>query len=62
MSCDVEITPEISEKILKLRTRARAEGLLSDIYDTDWNLYRWLLGWHMEVEKVESASCIECMI
>ena len=51
---DKEITPEIRAQVEELRKRAREEDLLTDFYDTDFNLYRWLLGWQFDINKVHS--------
>ena len=47
-----EITPEVRVQIEELRRRTREADLLTDFYDTDFNLYRWLLGWQFDVDKV----------
>lgn len=62
MTFDAEVDEEMHEKIEQLRRRAREEHLLTDVYDTDLNLYRWLLGWNMDVEKAYSGLRKHLMI
>ena len=50
---DTELTPKVLAQVHELRRRAREEDLLTDFYDTDFNLYRWLLGWQFDTDKVD---------
>ena len=45
-----ELTPAVFEQIGRLRHDVA--GLMHKNYDTDWNLYRWLLGHHFNYEIV----------